>query len=553
MGERPFPSPPGERLLVEPLPRDWAEPPAFLLLYPNAAGVGMSNLGFQFLLARLLLGRGETFDRAFPLADRRSPLLPPAPAAVATTSLGGRPAAAFPVHLVSLSFETDQLHLLRLLRDAGLPLRPRDRRQGQPIVVAGGAAVAGNPAPVLAWADAVVVGDGEPVLDELVGRLATYARGACGREEAVASLRGLPGVLTAAGGVPAGWRRALLRSLDEAPARTVLCGEDDVFRAAVLVELTRGCARGCRFCLTGWQCRPLRRLGRDAFLEVIDGVADWRGLSVGLVGASLADHPDLLRICRDLRRRRLRFSTSSLRLEALDPEVLDAVAAGGSRTLTFAPEAGTERLRRAIGKPLRDGPLREALARLAARPDGQVKLYFMVGLPTETDADVAAIEALLEEAQGLFRAAGRAGALKVGLSAFVPKPQTPFQWAPLAPPAVLERRLGRLLRTGGRLGLRVSAESPRTAQVEALLARADAAVMERVLAFVEREPGRAGASAFRAALGGRAGPLSDLEREIPAGRELPWDALDPLVDRAVLRRGYEAALAAAGAAGGGGS
>jgi radical SAM superfamily enzyme YgiQ (UPF0313 family) len=502
----------------------------------------MSNLGYQFLLRELLLQRQETFDRAFALPAGTGALLPAYKVDKVPRSCVRRlPLASFPVHLVCLSFESDQLHLLRYLRDAGLCLRPEQRRQGQPLIVAGGAAVSGNPCVALAWADAVVVGDGEPVIAALCERLAHYGTGRWDRRESLASLRQLEGVLTKEsldGRWPLG--RTTAAVLDEQPAWSVLLARRAAFGNSLLCELTRGCGQGCRFCSTCYGQQPVRTLGRAALRSILAQVDPQPDMRVGLVGASLADHPEIVSIGRDLQDLGLSFSTSSLRLDRLSTSTLLTLAGGGGRTLTFAPEAGSERLRGIIGKPLSEAKLDQMLQDVAKQLQNEIKLYFMVGLPGETEQDIRALEDLLTRARSTFQRAGRAGALKFAVSPFVPKPGTPFQWAAFAEVRELEMKLRRLRRRARALGLRFTAESARAAEVEALLSRGDLAVGEALVGFIAREHERAGAGAFRVAFRGSLAGLN--QPQVPAA-PLPWDCLRPAVAKDRLRRQYEAALA----------
>jgi radical SAM superfamily enzyme YgiQ (UPF0313 family) len=311
-----------------------------------------------------------------------------------------------------------------------------------------------------------------------------------------------------------------------------------------LLEVGKGCGRGCRFCLEGQVYRPVRHRSPEALTATIAKLAK-ESNRIGLVGACVSDYPwigDLLKVVED---NGMELSISSLRADSLTEPLVASLARGGHRTLTVAPEAGTERLRRAIRKPITDEQLYTACDLVRRHGIPNLKCYFMIGQPTETAEDVEAIadlaQRMLEHLRVLDPAGRPFGRLTLSISSFVPKPWTPFQWAPFAGVDALSRKLETIKRGVGRFSnVRVLHENPREAALQALLARGD----RRVADFLETAA-RLGGDWRRALRDWEGDPTFFTTRERSIDECLPWDHFEVGVKKVGLVREWERALAEA--------
>jgi radical SAM superfamily enzyme YgiQ (UPF0313 family) len=440
--------------------KDWGGKLPIALVYPNTYRVGMSSLGLQTIY-RLFNGYADVVcERGF-----WQPRFAPDDPVVSIETQ--RPLADFGVIAFSVSFEMDYAHLVQMLRQARVPLRADERDETWPLVVCGGAAVSANPLPIADFVDAVVIGEAEEIVEPL---LDTLQEGLAGpRETLWRALALLPGVfvppLTAETLPPV--QRQWVRHLDGYPTATVIHTPDTEFGDIHLIEVARGCNRGCRFCMAGFTTWPKREHSVDSILKEARRGLAWRD-RIGLVGAAVSDYSELDTLAVRLREMNARLSVSSLRVDPLSEPLLQALAESGGQTLTLAPEAGSERLRQIISKGITEADLIHAAERAADYSFRQLKLYFMLGLPTETEEDVDAIAALCEAAASRFR-----GRVTANVTPFVPKAHTPFQWVAMTSSEVIEVRLRRLERRLRKQRIAVKSESPRWAAIQGILARGD--------------------------------------------------------------------------------
>jgi radical SAM superfamily enzyme YgiQ (UPF0313 family) len=538
--------------------KDWGGKIAVALVYPNTYAVGMSNLGFQTIYRHLNALPDVVCERVF-LSD-------PADVAemqrtrTAPFSLESqRPLADF--HLVgfSVTYEGDYINVLRILDLAGVPLRAAERRPHDPLVLMGGVCAFSNPEPVAPFMDFIVVGEGEEVVGELIEAYRARYRD---RASFLDLLLEIPGIYvperydvryglddTLAEVVPHGSAPAVVvkrRLRDVNAFRTIAAVKtpNAEYGHMALLEVGKGCGRGCRFCLEGQVYRPVRHRSVGALRQTIEQLAAEGEKRIGLVGACVSDYPwigDLLKIVED---NGMELSISSLRADSLTEGLAAALARGGHRTLTIAPEAGTERLRRVIRKAITDEQILAACDLIRAQGIPNLKTYFMIGQPTETDDDVAAIAELarrmLERLRALDPQGRPFGRLTLSISSFVPKPWTPFQWAPFAGAGALADKLETIKRGVRPLGtVRVLHENPREAALQALLARGD----RRVADFLEGAA-RLGGD-WRRALREWDGDLDQhTTRPRSLDERLPWDHFEVGVKKAGLIREWERAQAA---------
>ncbi|MFH1530326.1 MAG: radical SAM protein [Pseudomonadota bacterium] len=428
------------------------------LLWPAGYETGMANLGFLWAWDALQQG-GSDVQRYFARVGRQRfdrPDTGPPLSLEAGLPLGDREVIA-----VSIAAEADLGALVRMLDAARIPPLRRDR-DGGPAVVAGGPLTRSNPAPLLAIADVVVWGDGEPAMARLVEALAAGVVDGDGLREAMA---GAPGVLLDI--LPERWSPCVAEGVLPVVARVTT--PRSAFPGMRLVEPVRGCLRGCAFCVCAGRAAPFRQVDAARTLAAIPE-EDRR---VGLVGAGIGDWSDLAATVSALADRSVAVGVSSLRVDRLDGELLDALVRAGTKTVTLALDGASDRLRAAIHKGVTGDRFLEAVEACRAAGVHGIKVYAMLGLPGEEDEDVDALAALLREA------ATRAS-MTLALSPFVPKRGTPLAAAPFASLPVLGARLERL-RRGLAKGVRLSQVSPREAWVEHALSHAGVEDIDRIV------------------------------------------------------------------------
>ena len=540
--------------------KDWGGRVSVALVYPNTYAVGMSNLGFQTIYEHVNKLPDAVCERVFfpdpeDVAEYARTGTPP------FSLESQRPLTDFDLIGFSVTYEGDYINVARLLRMAGLPLRAADRRPGDPVVMMGGVCAFSNPEPMAPFMDVVVVGEGEEAVGEIVAayRTARDAGGADSRRRFIDGLKPIAGIYVphayevsyAADGriegvapadptVPAIVAKRRLDDVNRFETRSILKTPKAEYGHMQLLEVGKGCGRGCRFCLEGQIYRPVRHRSLESLRRSVAEIAKG-SKRVGLVGACVSDYPWIGELMKILEEHGVEVSISSLRADSLTEGLVASLQRGGHRTLTMAPEAGTERLRAVVRKVISDEQLYAACDLLRRYGIPNLKCYFMIGLPTETRADVLAIPDLAARMLERLRVPGPDGhpfgKLTLSVSSFVPKPWTPFQWAPFDDLRSLEDKLEIIKGGARRLSVRVVHENPREAGLQALLARGD----RRVAAFIEAAARLDGdwRQALREWDGGD--PAFYTRRLRETDEIFPWDHFEVGVRKAGLLREWQRA------------
>jgi radical SAM family uncharacterized protein/radical SAM-linked protein len=547
----------------------------FALCFPDAYEIGMSHLGLRILYSQLNRDPRIWAERAFSpmpdmerqLRERSIPL---------TTLESGTPLAQMDVLGFSLQHELCATNLLQMLDLAGLPLRAADRGDDAPLVLVGGPA-ASSPEPIAPFIDAVALGDGEELAGQVALTWVEARRGGADRAEALAILSRLPSVY-----VPA---RATLE-LDAASGRMVVMGDIDgtpspLARAAwiadldaypfpddgpvalteavfdrAMIEIARGCLGGCRFCQAGMIYRPARERRPDEVLRCLLAQTELGGYDeASLTSLSTADYSQVVPLVREvaarLGERNVALSVSSLRAHGLDQELTEALARVRTSSLTLAPEAGSQRLREVINKNITEAEIIRGARAAISSSRRRIKLYFMIGLPTETEDDLRAIIELAIKIRDAVAGRGRRQAsIAVAASTFVPKPHTPLQWCRAIGPDEVRAKHQMLYDALKPARIELRTHDVRLSMLEAILSRADRRAADLIEAAY-----RAGArfdgwdehfddDAWRVALESWPIDPADLRREIPLEARLPWDHLAMGPSIGFLKREHRRALAA---------
>ncbi|MXY50110.1 MAG: radical SAM protein [Gemmatimonadetes bacterium] len=504
------------------------------LVYPNTYYLGMSNLGFQTIYRHLNERDDVVCERAFlpepsgleALSRSRKPLV---------TLESGLPLGSCDIVAFSVSFENDYPNLVRILELARVPVLAARRTRFDPIVLIGGAITYINPEPLADFADVMVIGDGEEAAYAYIDRY--LADQGLDRERHLArtmSLAGMyvPSLQTASPGDregPADSARIAkqqVRDFEDYPAHSAVLTPDTEFGDMLLIEISRGCPRRCRFCAVSYVYPKFRALKPDTILDVIrsknaslarDGKEGLK--AVGLVSSAMCDYPHLDELCAGLEETGLRVGVSSVRVDLVPDSLLSLMLKTGLRTMTIAPEAGSERLRKAINKPISSEEILTGARRILEKGIKHLKVYYMVGLPTETDEDIEELIEMTRRLARLQRDCGEPGGrLRLSINPFVPKALTPFQWSPMASPKEVKRKLNRIQKAlRGTAGVDVKHESLKSAYFEAILSRGGRELSGFLMETARREGDwKRAAAELGMDTSQYLGDMADL-------RSLPWD------------------------------
>ena len=510
------------------------------LAFPNTYFVGMSNLGLQTMYSLLNAHADVVCERFF---------LPPKQELAALLQSGTRlvtiesqtPVRDFDVVAFSVSFEWDYTNVLTLLRLSDIPLWASERDYRHPLVVIGGAVTFVNPEPLAPFADVIAAGEGEALVPALV-----EACGIASRSQLLRTLAGHRGfyvpsfydvtygdqgtiaAVTAreGTGAPATVKKAALKTTEACdPPSTRIFTPDTEFGSRFLVEVVRGCANLCRFCWAGYNYLPVRAFPTDRILQLARE-ARAHATKAGLVSIALCDHPDIEHILVSLKDMGYSISPASLRLDDLTPSIVRLLHESGERSLTIAPETGSDRMRRVINKTVTNDEIEAAAELIFASGVENLKLYYMIGLPGEEDEDLVAIRDLTLRLRDIMmrhaKGRGRIGRIVASVNPLVPKPGTAYQWMAMERADVIERKMDRLRSlVAGIDNVWFNIKSERHSYYQALMSLGDRRVAP-VIEAAERNGGQ-----WRKAVADT-GVDGDfyIYRDRSTDTLLPWDIID---------------------------
>lgn len=521
------------------------------LVYPNTYFVGMSNLGMQIIYEEINGRPQSCAERYFLPVHKdlaayekyRLPLM-----SIETQ----RPLNECHVVGMDVTFEMDYFNIPVLLELGHIPVLRKHRIERDPIVIAGGPCATFNPEPISDFFDAFLIGEGEGLMSEILNVVEAGRERSASRFEILEDLHNLDGVYVPEFYMPkydedgrfAGYEgkpkivRRHWQSL-ETVGETVVHTDFTEFGAMYIVEVARGCGRHCRFCMAGYCYRKPRVRPLEDLKAGVDRAASL-GKKVGLMGAAISDYPQIDELVQYIRSKGLRYSCASLRADSLTEDVVEGLAASGQQTITVAPEAGSERLRRVINKGITDESLFKAVDLAAKAGIPHIRLYIMVGLPTEEQADIEAIVQMANAVYARMEADGCKGRLTLSVNPFIPKPFTPFQWMPMADQKEIRKKLNYIKKSLRKNHyIEVLVESPREAYVQAVLARGD----RRLGAVIVETVKQGGPKSFKNACRTLGYSEEDeLYRERALDAVLPWSVLHMGLDESYLANEWRRSL-----------
>ena len=538
--------------------KPWGGKISIALVFPNYYHVGMANLGFQSVYRIINELPQAVCERAF--LPERADLLEFHRSATPLFSLETqRPLQDFDLIAFSLSFENDYPNVLTILDLARVPLRASRRKEGYPMVCAGGVAAFLNPEPLAEFIDFFALGEAEELLPECLSLLFGQKSKGVLRRELLTRLISVEGIYIPQfysvtyredgqissffpkKGFPATVKRRWVKNVDAYPTQSVVRSPVIEFGGMFLVEIGRGCSFGCRFCASGWVYRPVRMRSLGTIEKSIQSALEGEE-KIGLVSAAIGDHPKLKDICTRIRTAGGKLSVSSLRANVINQDLLQALKESGHQSITMAPETGSERLRRLIKKNITDEEIFEAVEMVVVSGIPNLRLYFLVGLPSETMEDIEQIISLTKQIKHTIikniKKKTLPGTITLSLSPFVPKPFTPFQWVPFEDLKILQQKIKNIQN-----GLRnerqvvITHDLPKWSYIQALLSRGDRRV-SKILLQVHKNSGDWN-KAFQET---DINPDFYVYRHRELTEILPWDFIDNGVKKDTLIAEYHRAL-----------
>lgn len=528
----------------------------------------MSSLGYQTVMRLFSEQAGVCVERAFveeskahELSGRESGRKSGWHTIESGRSLGDCDILAF-----SVAFEGDYPNVLAALNAAGVLSKNAPERQGGPLLLAGGTALSINPEPLADFFDVIALGEAEEFIAELMAAIRSTPSESSRDDllKRIAQIEGayVPGFYRpcyAADGrlekmsLTLDWpqmprpKRRFLKDLSTQPANSIVLAKDTEFSGMFLTEVSRGCESACRFCAASYAYRPVRKREPESVLRSIEeGLKHCQ--AIGLVGAAVSSHPEIVKFAEQISSSGARAALSSVMSQRVTPELAGTLAKSDYKTVALAPETGSDELRKKIGKRVSNKQIVEAAITLAQSGIFALKLYFMLGLPEEKQSDIEALVNLVAEIREaiseIARAKGKKAKIALSVNAFIPKAGTPFQWEPMQSQKEIESKLEFIKKKiSAMVGVELRSESARESVFQALLSRGDRRVGDLLLSAAKASADWKWVLKEAAALeiGGVSAIEFFVERRFGFDEVLPWDHIDNLVDKNILRRENESA------------
>ncbi|MCK9196530.1 MAG: radical SAM protein [Syntrophales bacterium] len=538
----------------------WGNSLNICLAYPNRYRTGMDSLGFQTVYSILNQHPSVLCERVFLPDPGDEGFFSPGPLSLFSLE-SQRPLRDFDIIAFSISFENDYPNILKILDMARINLLSHERNESDPIIIGGGICITMNPEPLADFFDLFLIGEAEEILPEFLSNLLRTRKAKETRKDNLLRLqKDVPGAYVPAlynvtyradgpiekmvpvdPSLPRKIRKQWARDIQAFSTETVISSPDTDFGTMFLTEVSRGCSRGCRFCAAGYLYRPSRFRKRENLEKSIRRGLETGG-KIGLLGTAVSDHPELIDICRYILSRQGKIGAGSFRLDQLTSPLLELLKEGGIETLAMAPEAGSQRLRDLIRKGIQDGDISRGAINLLENGFFHVRLYFMIGLPTETAEDIEAIIELIKHlAQLSLPTTGprekRFKRITVSINQFIPKAGTPFQWYPLENIQTIKKKTQKI--TGsfrGQGNIKILADPPKRNYLQSLLATGDRRVGKILLALHFQR------GAWSKAL--KESPFPPdffVYRHRETTEILPWDFINTGVPKTLLIKEFQAA------------
>jgi radical SAM superfamily enzyme YgiQ (UPF0313 family) len=540
--------------------KGWGGKLSVALIYPNYYTVGMSNLGFQAIYGILNDNNKIVAERVF-LPEIEELSMYKATKTSLLSLESQMPLTQFNILAFSISFENDYLHMLSILDLSNIPLLSKDRKVGYPLIIAGGATTFMNPEPIADFIDCFLIGEGEVILEKFFDAYMGLQLYELKKQDALEVLaRDVSGVYC-----PSfyhveynsqGWIASFEPLLPSLPAkvevvknmpfkgpllRSRILTPLTEFSDTMLVELNRGCGYSCRFCAAGYFYRPPRILEKEILIESLKDMLT-ANVRLGLVSPSISDVPGIEDITSFIIENGGSFSASSMRADSLTEGLVENLKKSGQKTITIAPETGSERLRRVINKKITNEDIINAVILITKMGFFHIKLYIMIGLPTEKREDIKSIVNLVKLIRHSIvkesRQRKRIGRIRLSVNCFIPKPFTPFQWLPMDTIESLkekQRFLNKALSKEG--GVSAGFDIPKWSYIQTLLSLGDRRVGRMLLTTYKN-----GGNWKQTLRSSDVNPDFFVYRDKDINERLPWDFIDNKIKKPFLQEEYRLAL-----------